>query len=250
MSWVIFQKSVPLVGKYGEIGEFEKQFWPKSSKSRNNSECTENLEFANGNYPSDGDTLGFPSVPDAQNSNIIWSNQIRNDQKENEQRQWNSPSVHAMRPTILHCQGRSYSPRSGYARRAEPRRSYPRHSYPRRSYRRSYSRQSYSRRSYSPPRDYQVWGPALCWETHRPDRWKLLQSPGSHKERRSPCRRESRSCSRLGCQVLLWSLTVLELSRSNSQVQGLVTREPSVGLEGLGEMWVVGFRIGYLIHVE
>lgn len=78
---------MPLVGKYGEIGEFEKQFWPKSSKSRNNSECTENLEFANGNYPSDGDTLGFPSVPDAQNSNIIWSNQIRNDQKENEQRQ-------------------------------------------------------------------------------------------------------------------------------------------------------------------
>ena len=226
-----------LVGKYREIGEFEKQFSPKSSKSRNNSECTENLEFANArwDYASDGDTLGFPSVPDAQNSKVIWSTQIRNDQKEN---------VHAMRPTILHCQGRSYSPRSGYARRGEPRRSYPRHSYPRRSYRRSYSRQSYSRRSYSPPRDYQVWGPALCWETPRPDRWKLLQS----QERRSPCRRESRSCSRLGCQVLLWSLTVLELSRSNSQVQGLVTREPSVGLEGLGEMWVVGFRIGYLIH--
>lgn len=80
----------------------------------------------------------------------------------------------------------------------------------------------------------------LGWETPRRDRWKLLQSPGSHKERRSPCRRESRSCSRLGCQVLLSSLTVLELSRSNSQVQGLVTREPSVGLEGLGEMWVVG----------
>eukprot|EP00434_Breviolum_minutum_P022694 symbB.v1.2.020026.t2/scaffold1663.1/size106897/6 len=77
---------------------------------------------------------------------------------------------HGRESRSLSCRGRSYSPRSGYARRAEPRRSYPRHSYPRRSYRRSYSRQSYSRRSYSPPRDYQ--------------------------ERRSPCRRESRSCSR------------------------------------------------------
>ena len=171
MSWVIFQKSVQLGWKYGEIGEFEKQSSPKSSTSRNNSECTENLEFASArwDYASDGDILGFPSVPDAQNSKVIWSTQIRNDQKENEHRQWNSPSVHAMRPTILHCQGRSYSPRSGYARRGEPRRSYPRHSYPRRSYRRSYSRQSYSRRSYSPPRDYQVWGPALCWAGKRPD---------------------------------------------------------------------------------
>ena len=89
----------------------------------------------------------------------------------------------------------------------------------------------------------------------------------SPKERRSPCRRESRSCSRLGCQVFLLTalkkLVVLTITRpnvnlsnrSNSQVQGLVTRELSVGPEGLRGRCgpfedAVGFQIGYWIHVE
>ena len=220
-------------------------------------------------HTSDGDILGFPSTPDAQNSKVIWSTQIRNDRKENKQSTYIWSVAMKLSFCPCHETGRNHSaPRAKLL---------------------ATQRLCASWRTSAelPPAQLSTALPAAELFAAELLTAQLLPSKGlsgvgmcgvgnalkhgslsnSPKERRSPCRRESRSCSRLGCQVFLLTalkkLVVLTITRpnvnlsnrSNSQVQGLVTRELSVGPEGLGGRCgpfedAVGFQIGYWVHVE